>query len=462
MRDLNESDAAANGSAQPGITAAISSVSNPELESLLSSLITGKPQTNGVAENGHRNGEVSSESEEEKKLTTVEELAASLQYLQHQMNRILDAMKIDPCSCASCSRRDGSMCQKERPQQSQTPASQASSDSSPPVQNPSNGSMDAGTSLLMQIFQNQQNGHASSPAVNGNGVAPNKAPLPPSVTRTSNAGRRSKYCTPEEKRLVAEYAHMHGASAAARKFNIPPAIASYYYKREMRNAAPRESTSTPLDDIADLLPTHSGDTPGPESAPPTPVKKDSFKMDLSNPAHTSGSPGFLRGRGRGRPKLIGDELDAELVEHMVNIKNHEGHLTASQALEFARDFIMQKQPGLLVEQGGHVSLKITWAMKLVSRIAERQKEIEMGLQAGALATMHKQANLPDASLLEQHQMTELLKQMSANALANAGNGLDLEMGASGEEGEPDDDTEDPTETALDGDTHYNTAIPGEF
>lgn len=31
------------------------------------------------------------------------------------------------------------------------------------------------------------------------------------------------------------------------------------------------------------------------------------------------SPAFLRGRGRGRPKLIGDELDAELVEYMVQV-----------------------------------------------------------------------------------------------------------------------------------------------
>lgn len=38
-----------------------------------------------------------------------------------------------------------------------------------------------------------------------------------------------------------------------------------------------------------------------------------------NPAHSSGSPGFLRGRGRGRPKLIGDELDAELVDYMVQV-----------------------------------------------------------------------------------------------------------------------------------------------
>lgn len=44
-------------------------------------------------------------------------------------------------------------------------------------------------------------------------------------------------------------------------------------------------------------------------------------------------------------------------------------------------------PGLLEEQGGHVKLKLTWAMKLVSRIAERQKEIELGLPPGTLQNM---------------------------------------------------------------------------
>lgn len=94
-----------------------------------------------------------------------------------------------------------------------------------------------------------------------------------------------------------------------------------------------------------------------------------------NAAHSTGSPGFLRGRGRGRPKLIGDELDADLVDYMVHYKKNEPHqhLTASAALQVARSYILEKAPGLLEEQGGHVKLKLTWAMKLVSRIAERQK-----------------------------------------------------------------------------------------
>lgn len=62
-------------------------------------------------------------------------------------------------------------------------------------------------------------------------------------------------------------------------------------------------------------------------------------------------------------------------------------MTASQALAIARSYILDKAPGLLEEHGGQVKLKLTWAMKLVSRITERQKEIELGLPAGALSNM---------------------------------------------------------------------------
>ncbi|TKR95601.1 hypothetical protein L596_009744 [Steinernema carpocapsae] len=478
MRDL-EDVSVSQDAAQPGITAAISNVSNPELDTLLNSLISAKRESDSQkaqSQNGHsvivshgsevRNGTPEQENsvcsddeetkEEEPDNLTLEGLMADLKYLNHQMGRIMEVMKIDPCRCASCERRDGSKCQQKtgKPRQIQAQARHStasrSTDSSSPVvpQQQQQANVDTGT-LLMQIFQNQQNGNGQHQVVSNGAPQVNKMPLPPSQPRTSQAGRRSKYCTPEEKRLVAEYAHMHGASAAARKFNIPPAIASYYYKREIKNIAPKDAAAAGMvDDMTDLLPSHSGDNT--DSAPGTPLKKESFKMDFSNPAHTSGSPGFLRGRGRGRPKLIGDELDAELVEHMVNIKNH-GHITASQALDFARDFIMQKQPGLLAEQGGHVSLKITWAMKLVSRIAERQKEIDMGLQPGALATLQRQASINEAVMLEQQQMAELLKQMSANAVANAGNGFDLGEGGSGDE----DDGEDQ----LDEEEHVIQAIP---
>jgi hypothetical protein len=143
-----------------------------------------------------------------------------------------------------------------------------------------------------------------------------------------------------------------------------------------------------------------------------------FRMDVKNAAHSTGSPGFLRGRGRGRPKLIGDELDAELVEYMVRVKeyNPRGHLTASQALDIARAYILEKAPGLLEEHGGHIKLKLTWAMKLVSRISERQKEIQLGLPAGSLQNMTKSPTVTNSGYMG--DMTQNMFNQQVNNLMN--------------------------------------------
>lgn len=75
------------------------------------------------------------------------------------------------------------------------------------------------------------------------------------------------------------------------------------------------------------------------------------------------------------------------LDFQVKQADPRGHLTASQALAIAREYIMSKAPGLLEEHGGTIKLKLTWAMKLVSRISEREKELELGLPAGTLSNM---------------------------------------------------------------------------
>ncbi|CAG9530828.1 unnamed protein product [Cercopithifilaria johnstoni] len=221
----------------------------------------------------------------------------------------------------------------------------------------------------------------------------------------NSSGRRSKYCSPEEKKAVAEYAEAHGPSAAARKFGIPTPVAAYYHRKEYKlkpspialtpQIMPSVNAGSPGTTSGDDLDSTNGDCQnGPvlsavKFSSSNATSKTSEQYPKPNPAHSTGSPGFLRGRGRGRPKLIGDELDAELVDYMVQIKQSDprGHLTASQALAIARAYIMEKAPGLLEEHGGHIKLKLTWAMKLVARISERQKEIEFGLPAGTIANM---------------------------------------------------------------------------
>ncbi|CAD5221038.1 unnamed protein product [Bursaphelenchus xylophilus] len=187
---------------------------------------------------------------------------------------------------------------------------------------------------------------------------------------TVKRGRKSKYCTPERKKQVAAYAELYGATAASKAFGIPAAVSAYYH-RKLRKIVIGD------DEVFNSLKSMN---------PPQNGSYEDQKERISgsfNPASPSVSTtGFLsnpqlRGRGRGRPKLIGDDLDAELVEHMVGVKKRvpRGHLTASYALEVARGYIASKQPSLLEENGGPINLKTTWAMKLVARTNERYHEL---------------------------------------------------------------------------------------
>lgn len=181
--------------------------------------------------------------------------------------------------------------------------------------------------------------------------------LPISVNSAVLGGRKSKYCNAEMKMQVASYAKRFGPTAAARKFNIPPSVASYYYRKALGKMNPDTSVRSP-----------------------SALEKESFNsLDDSSgfSSHLSGSPGFLRGRGRGRPKLIGDELDAALVDFMVEVKRNDPrrHLSTTRTLEIAKEYIKKHQPGLLEDDGGIVNLKHTWAMKLLARVSEREQEL---------------------------------------------------------------------------------------
>lgn len=197
-------------------------------------------------------------------------------------------------------------------------------------------------------------------------------------------GRRSKYCSSQEKQEVADYAEIHGATAAARKFEIPASVAAYYHRKIKKGytgpgaSVPRRSYA-PYPNPVEIKAVQDSRQ---QSLETSGEDNENQRSQVQNNESFGRSPGgaFLRGRGRGRPKLIGDELDAELVEYMVSVKSKlpRAHLTASNALEIARAYIMEKAPQILEENGGHISLKITWAMKLVSRTNERWRELNGG------------------------------------------------------------------------------------
>lgn len=149
---------------------------------------------------------------------------------------------------------------------------------------------------------------------------------------------------------MANYAKKYGPSAAAKKFDIPPSVASYYYRKSFGR--------------------------GDAFLKSSPENTDASQMS-DDGAPQAAFPGCIRGRGRGRPKLIGDELDDSLVDFIIEYKKNNGvkDLTTIDTLTIAKQYIKLKSPGLLQDDGGSVNLKLTWALKLQSRVAEKEQKI---------------------------------------------------------------------------------------
>ncbi|GMR45037.1 hypothetical protein PMAYCL1PPCAC_15232, partial [Pristionchus mayeri] len=296
--------------------------------------------------------------------------------LSHQMSTIVEALRgplhLPTCACPTCVSFVGST-QLVRPA---NPVPPFVISAAALAATPSNGQ-----SAKTDTAASSENGGSEdevlevTPIANGAHAHPSHTPVLQTLpnTTTNNifadsqyGGRRSKYCdTPEEKRAVAEYAAVHGAANAAKKFNMPASVAAYY-SRKLKAKEQMNATATAL------------------GVGMSPDALNGMDVGILTPS--------LGGqeRTRGRPKMIGDKLDAELMEHMLKEKAENPSLEQlsvlrpEMAMEMAREFINKHSPMLLKENGGHVELKNSWANKLVARIAEREKEVALGLPQGTL------------------------------------------------------------------------------
>jgi len=341
-----------------------------------------------IEENGH-NEENGTQSPIVIEGNVAVEMSRQLQFVGHQLVKLLCGIGQTPCTCNNC-------------------ATQLKKNIPAVKQHKKANELDL--NVVNQMAKQ---------LTNANGANTNGPPIEFNDDGSLKRGRRSKYCTAAEKQEVADYADQHGATAAARKFDIPASVAAYYHRKLKKGftgpggSAPRRPQFAPYTTpgmepkAVDGSRQQSLDTNGDE----TENQQRSFTYNNGGGIEDYGkSPGaFLRGRGRGRPKLIGDELDAELVEFMVDVKSKlpRAHLTASHALEVARAYILEKAPQILEENGGHINLKITWAMKLVSRTNERWREIHGGPPS---PTMFDASN---TSLLQiNSQLNEFIAQFS--------------------------------------------------
>uniref|UniRef100_A0A1I7THX8 HTH CENPB-type domain-containing protein n=1 Tax=Caenorhabditis tropicalis TaxID=1561998 RepID=A0A1I7THX8_9PELO len=352
------------------------------------------------------------EDEEEISISQrVSKLEHNFIYIQHQLSSIMTHLHATPCECSTCGKVS-------------TPEKQVDYKDYKDYKLQFLLQTDA-SEMLSQLFPNASSQQLKTLLdLSKMNKLPNKV-----VVKQENGGAANQQDQKDERLGQGYTGNGHGGKIHTerhsepgrkiRKFGFP--VSTYYQRKENVPSAPLAPTVSANTSTASPGPSSSEgsgddhnevqmDTVAAQSVPATPTTPganlftqsmvDMLKLNAAqqNAAHSTGSPGFLRGRGRGRPKLIGDELDADLVDYMVSLKNsdpHGGHFTASQALHMARQYILERAPGLLEEHGGHVKLKLTWAMKLVSRIGERQKEIELGLPAGTLSNMGRNlTNLP--------------------------------------------------------------------
>ncbi|TMS33051.1 hypothetical protein L596_000834 [Steinernema carpocapsae] len=164
-------------------------------------------------------------------------------------------------------------------------------------------------------------------------------------------------------------------------------------------------------DSMSVLNSSSMVTPTPSAGMATPANEANIAQALVEQTHCP----TTRGRGRGRPMLIGDELHNALVDYLVNLEIvNNTRLYPMDALKCAREFIKQHSPGLLSDEGGSVDLKQSWAVKLASHVRTRKQKL-IDLVANSQSTNEKPADL----------LTKLNKEAGISTLENnnALNGL---------------------------------------
>ena len=83
---------------------------------------------------------------------------------------------------------------------------------------------------------------------------------------------------------------------------------------------------------------------------------------------------FLPEKKRGRPVLLGDELDEKVQVYLKKIREGGGVVSARITMAAARGIVMSCDRNMLAEFGGHVDLNRNWAYALLRRMKFVQRK----------------------------------------------------------------------------------------
>ena len=122
----------------------------------------------------------------------------------------------------------------------------------------------------------------------------------------------------------------------------------------------------------------------------------------------------LPAKKRGRPLLLGEELDRKIQLYLRAIRESGGAVNTAIALGAARGIILKLNRTLLVENGGHVDLTKAWAKGLLTRMGYVKRR----------GTTSKSKNLVEnfeelkASFLEQVSTTVIMDEIPPGLILN--------------------------------------------
>ena len=71
---------------------------------------------------------------------------------------------------------------------------------------------------------------------------------------------------------------------------------------------------------------------------------------------------------RGRPLMLGDQLDDAVIEHLQSIRTEGGVINSTIVVATATGIVKEMNSGLLAEHGGSLNISKSWAKSLLNRM----------------------------------------------------------------------------------------------
>ena len=165
--------------------------------------------------------------------------------------------------------------------------------------------------------------------------------------------------TPEEKARIGKWAAQYGVASTTRHFK------RFFSDREVKESSVRTWRNKYLNELGKRK--HAGE-----------------KMDITE----------LSDKKRGRPLLLGEELDSQVQSYVLDLHCNGAVINSSITIAVAQAIVTNYDSNLLSENGGHIILTKSWAKYLLRRqrlgFVKRQCSTKAKVSASNFAWLQEQ------------------------------------------------------------------------